>query len=82
VDHLKFHVNFSQNETILPHGTTTIDNKDKLKMLIEQENKSSPLSDEELAYALKSQGIVCARRTITKYRKSLGLPSVYQRKIY
>lgn len=54
--------------------------KERLKTLIERENKEKPLSDEQLALELHAQGIPCARRTITKYRKSLEIPSASQRR--
>lgn len=55
--------------------------KERLKTLIERENKKKPLSDEELSQGLLSQGIPCARRTVTKYRKSLSIPSASTRKL-
>lgn len=54
--------------------------KERLKTLIEQENKHKPLSDQELSKLLHAQGIPCARRTIAKYRKSLKVPVASQRK--
>ncbi|MBP7074063.1 MAG: hypothetical protein KBA81_01605 [Rhabdochlamydiaceae bacterium] len=54
--------------------------KERLKTLIEQENKHKPLSDQELSKLLHAQGIPCARRTIAKYRKSLKVPAASQRK--
>ncbi len=54
--------------------------KERLKTLIEQENKHKPLSDQELMKQLHVQGIPCARRTIAKYRKSLRVPVASQRK--
>ena len=54
--------------------------KERLKTLIDRENKKKPLSDEELSLALLSQGIPCARRTVTKYRKSLSIPAAFARK--
>ena len=40
----------------------------------------SPLSDARIAQILGQQGIVVARRTIAKYRESLQIPPVSQRK--
>ena len=49
--------------------------------LVEAEDGAKPLSDEELAEQLKKRdGISIARRTVTKYRKALGIPSSSQRK--
>jgi RNA polymerase sigma-54 factor len=54
--------------------------KERLKALIEREDKKEPLSDQALTAALHAQGIPCARRTITKYRKSLNILSAFHRK--
>jgi RNA polymerase sigma-54 factor len=51
-----------------------------LQELINQEEKKYPLSDEELSLKLKEKGIVCARRTIAKYRVELNLGNAHQRK--
>jgi RNA polymerase sigma-54 factor len=54
--------------------------KQKLLEIIEKENKASPLSDEELVNKLSEGGYPVARRTVTKYRKMLNIPSSRQRK--
>ncbi|RMG12052.1 MAG: RNA polymerase sigma-54 factor [Planctomycetota bacterium] len=54
--------------------------KQKVRDIVEKEDKSHPLSDEEIAAALKKQGLDIARRTVTKYRKQLGIPSSRQRR--
>lgn len=54
--------------------------KQKLLELVSNEDKSSPLSDEELVTLLKADGYPVARRTVTKYRKMLKIPSSRQRK--
>jgi RNA polymerase sigma-54 factor len=54
--------------------------KQKLEELISGENKANPLSDEELVDRLKEQGFPIKRRTVTKYRKMLNIPSSRQRK--
>lgn len=59
-------------------SSTTV--KDAVARLIEGEDKKEPLSDEKLSKYLKEQGIPCARRTIAKYRKALGLGTATQRK--
>ena len=56
--------------------------KDKIRDVIEKEDKSSPLSDEEVAEKLRQEGYEVARRTITKYRKALSIRSSRQRKEY
>ncbi|MGE0312058.1 MAG: RNA polymerase factor sigma-54 [Lautropia sp.] len=51
-----------------------------LKQLIEEEDRTQPLSDSRLAELLGEQGIVVARRTVAKYRESLRIAPVAQRK--
>lgn len=47
-----------------------------MKELIAAEDPRSPLSDAELARLLAQQGLKVARRTITKYRALMRMPSV------
>ncbi len=54
----------------------------KLQELIDKEDKKDPLSDDALVDALAAQGITLARRTITKYRKQMRIPSSRQRREY
>jgi len=69
-------------------GTTTADGdeiawdtiKQKLLEIIAKENKLSPMSDEEIVEEMGRQGLKVARRTVTKYRQSLLIPSSRQRK--
>jgi RNA polymerase sigma-54 factor len=52
----------------------------KLQEIIDNENKQHPYSDEELVQELGKQGITVARRTVTKYRKAMKIPSSRQRR--
>lgn len=52
----------------------------KLQEIVDAEDKSKPHSDDELVRKLASHGMHVARRTITKYRKKMGIPSSRQRK--
>jgi RNA polymerase sigma-54 factor len=52
----------------------------KLQEVIGSEDKSNPLSDDDLVDALTKHGINVARRTITKYRKAMNIPSSRQRR--
>ncbi len=71
-------------------GTTTADGeevawdiiKQKMSDLIAKENKKSPLSDEDIKLAFENEGVKIARRTVTKYREALHIPSSRQRKEY
>ena len=51
-----------------------------IKQLVAAENTKVPLSDARIAQILGEQGIVVARRTIAKYRESMQIPPVNQRK--
>lgn len=56
--------------------------RQKLAEIVAKENKASPLSDEEVADKLHASGIAIARRTVTKYRRIMKIPSSRQRKEY
>ncbi|NUM35892.1 MAG: RNA polymerase factor sigma-54 [Candidatus Brocadiae bacterium] len=56
--------------------------KEIVQELIAQEDKKNPLSDEEIVDKLKEKGLDIARRTVTKYRKALGITSSRRRKRY
>jgi len=51
-----------------------------LQDCIESENKSKPLTDDELAGILKEKGYNIARRTVAKYREQLDIPVARLRK--
>ena len=69
-------------------GTKTADGEDvawenirrKLKEVVDGEDKSNPLSDDAIVDALKDHGFNLARRTVTKYRKAMNIPSSRQRR--
>jgi RNA polymerase sigma-54 factor len=54
--------------------------KDTLRQIVDAENKDQPLSDDQLVEALGERGVHIARRTVTKYRKALGIESSSRRK--
>ena len=56
--------------------------RQKLAEIVAKENKANPLSDEEVAEKLHTSGIAIARRTVTKYRRIMKIPSSRQRKEY
>ncbi|KAF9404873.1 hypothetical protein HW555_014129 [Spodoptera exigua] len=62
--------------------TSTDSVKKQLKLLVDNENKAKPLSDQKLVDLLKEQKIDISRRTVTKYRESLGIPASSKRKRY
>jgi RNA polymerase sigma-54 factor len=54
--------------------------KERLKEIIDEEDKNNPLSDDRLAEILNEEGIHIARRTVAKYREQLKLPIARLRK--
>ncbi len=52
----------------------------KLQEIVDHEDKQNPLSDEDLMNELAKHGISVARRTVTKYRKAMDIPSSRQRR--
>lgn len=54
--------------------------RERLKEIIDNEDKKSPLSDEKIAQMLQAEGIHVARRTIAKYREMLKIPVARLRK--
>ena len=51
-----------------------------LQELVDGEDKSNPLTDEQLVELMKTHGYTIARRTIAKYRDLLGIPVARLRK--
>jgi RNA polymerase sigma-54 factor len=54
--------------------------KSKIKKLITSENPRKPFSDQQIVEILSEGGIDIARRTVAKYRESMGLLSSSKRK--
>ena len=71
---------FSGSSTQDGEAVSTRKVKAALKALIEAEDKTEPLSDEALCTALQKQGYDIARRTVAKYRETLGYPPARYRK--
>jgi RNA polymerase sigma-54 factor len=69
-------------------GTTSADGEEvawdavrlKLQEIVDGEDKQHPLSDDQLVQELAAAGITVARRTVTKYRKAMGILSSRQRR--
>ncbi len=79
---LKF---FFNNAIATPEGDSITGEsiKNKIKSLVTQENPKKPLSDQEIVALLKDANIDIARRTVAKYRESLGImPSSKRRHLY
>ena len=54
--------------------------KRKVRKLIAEEDARHPLTDDQLAATLQSQGIQLTRRTVAKYREDMNIPSTHQRR--
>ncbi len=62
-------------------GTSLLILKRRVKKLIEDEDPSRPLTDEQITRILQSQGIQVTRRTVAKYREDMRIPSTHQRRV-
>lgn len=60
---------------------STYEVKNLLQDLVDHEDKSNPLSDEQLMEQLSEKGFKVARRTIAKYREQLQIPVARLRKL-
>jgi RNA polymerase sigma-54 factor len=54
--------------------------RDKIRILVNQENPKKPLTDQRIVELLESEGIQIARRTVAKYRDQLGILPARMRK--
>jgi RNA polymerase sigma-54 factor len=54
--------------------------KEEIKQIIAQESPSNPISDQQIVTILRSKKIDIARRTVAKYRETLGILSSSLRK--
>lgn len=63
--------------------TSQVSIKERVRELMAREDAEHPLSDDQIAALLEERdGIKIARRTVTKYRKALGIPASSQRRTY
>jgi RNA polymerase sigma-54 factor len=54
--------------------------KRKVKKMIEEEDTTRPLTDEQITARLQADGIMVTRRTVAKYREDMNIPSTHQRR--
>lgn len=54
--------------------------KQKIKKIVDSEDSKKPISDQKIVELLEVDGIKIARRTVAKYRESLGILSSSRRK--
>ena len=79
-----FELRFFFSEAVngpMGNGTSLLIVKRKVKKYIELEDPRNPLTDEKIAQMLKEEGISVTRRSITKYREDLKIPSTHQRRL-
>jgi RNA polymerase sigma-54 factor len=62
-------------------GTPLLLLKRKVKKMIEEEDRSKPLTDEQITAMLQNEGINVTRRTVAKYREDMKIPSTHQRRV-
>lgn len=75
-----FSAGLSQETQIEEISSTYV--KAKIQEIINTEGKNRPLTDQKLVQMLRSQGIIIARRTVTKYRQAMRiLPSTSRKKL-
>lgn len=78
-----FELKYFFSEGVATESGETVSNtevKNALQLIISEEDKSKPLSDQELAEALNEKGYKVARRTVSKYREQLNEPVARLRK--
>jgi RNA polymerase sigma-54 factor len=62
-------------------GTPLLLLKRMVKKMIEEEDRSKPLTDEQITTLLQGLGINVTRRTVAKYREDMKIPSTHQRRV-
>jgi RNA polymerase sigma-54 factor len=55
--------------------------KRRVKQMIEEEDSTHPLTDEQITKKLSDEGIHVTRRTVAKYREDLRIPSTHRRRV-
>jgi RNA polymerase sigma-54 factor len=55
--------------------------KRRVKQMIEEEDTSRPLTDDQITKKLSEEGIRVTRRTVAKYREDLRIPSTHRRRV-
>ena len=68
---------YSKNKTRLMSNKLV---KNKILRLIKDESSNDIMSDKYIVFKLKKNGINIARRTVSKYRKLMNIPSSFKRK--
>ena len=61
-------------------AVSSVSIKNRIRKIIEGEDRRRPLSDAQIVSLLQAQGLMLARRTVAKYREELKIPTSTQRK--
>jgi len=61
-------------------GTPLLLLKRMVKKMIAEEDKTKPLTDDQITSMLQTMGISVTRRTVAKYREDMKIPSTHQRR--
>jgi RNA polymerase sigma-54 factor len=69
------HVHTTSGGTVSATAT-----KARIQVLVDNEPPEQPLSDQEISQLLLDAGIRVARRTVAKYRESMGIGSSSERR--
>lgn len=69
----------SQVRTVEGRSRSSIAVKSMIEKIIQDESKSHAYSDDEITNLLTQEGITISRRTVTKYREAMNIPSSYER---
>lgn len=54
---------------------------ERMRHMIQQEDKKNPMSDETICAVLTAQGVRISRRTVAKYREMMGIAGMFQRRV-
>jgi len=76
---LKFFFNSSIN-TMDGDSVASESVKEQIRKIIKGENKRTPLSDKKIEEIMRGLNISVARRTVAKYRESMGIQPSRKRK--
>jgi RNA polymerase sigma-54 factor len=79
IPYRSFFSNRMETEDGSPESKKSI--MERIKTVIDGENKKKPLSDEKIVTLLKTEGILIARRTVAKYRDLLKILPTHLRKV-
>jgi RNA polymerase sigma-54 factor len=62
-------------------GMSLLTLKRLVKKMIDEEDSTKPLTDDQIAKKLEDGGIRVTRRTVAKYREDMRIPSTHQRRV-